>query len=249
MQKTFMLLGLLLISGSAFNQTAAEILAKYTELSGGHDHWEAVTSIKAKGTALLTAQNMELPFLRIQMRDGKQFTSLEVNGSQYIETAYDGETIWGSNQQMELEEKGESAKENLQRTMKEFPYPGHNWEQNGFQLEFLGIAAVGETSTYKVKMTKDPVWVNGVKEENYTILYFDQKSYLPILTESKILEGPNSGKTMQAFLEDYRKVQGLWYPFKSTMKIDDQTFQVLVTEAVEFNKEIDQKIFKMPGKD
>ena len=71
-----LLFGSLLINA----QSAEDILKKYTKVSGGQKNWEKITSMKITGTAKLVAQGMELPFTRIMEKDGKQKTTLKVNG-------------------------------------------------------------------------------------------------------------------------------------------------------------------------
>ncbi len=227
-------------------QNATEILANYTKVTGGQASWNNVTSMKVIGTAKLVSQNMELPFQRIQLKDGRQITSLKINERDYIDTAYDGTIVWGSNPQMETVIKDEDATENLKSTIPEFPYPAHNWMKNGFQSKYLGMATINGAITYKVKLTKNPLLVNGVLTENSMLYYFDRKTYLPVLTETTIQSGPSAGKVQQSYLSDYREVAGYYYPFVVTMKIDNTTFQILETSQLFFNENIADAIFKMP---
>ncbi|MGB5820297.1 MAG: hypothetical protein WBG90_12495 [Saonia sp.] len=229
-------------------QNAEQILAKYTKVTGGQKSWDKINSMKITGTAKLISQGgMELPFLRIMKKNGKQITTLQVNGMDYISIAFDGTKAWGSNQQMQPEEKSTDITKNTQLLRYDFPYPGHNWKQNGYRLEYLGKVTINDSETFKLKLTKLPQWVEGKETENVLFLYIDTKRYVPILTESEVVTGEGKGKIMKSYLSNYKDVDGYLYPFTVTMKYGDDTFQILKTTSVAWNLEIDDTIFDMPS--
>ncbi len=227
-------------------QTAESILQKYTEVTGGQENWDRVQSMDITGTAKLVTQNMELPYHRVMLNDGRQITSLEFNGMTYVDTAYDGTKIWGSNSQMEAEVKDTEALENMKRTMSDFPYPGHNWKERGYKATYMGTEQIEGVDTYKVLLVRHTRLVNGEEKDNELLIYFDAKSYFPIFTESTAFSGPSAGGTMRTFLSNYKEVDGLFYPFTVTMKNGDETFQILEATTVKWNAEIDPSIFAMP---
>lgn len=228
-------------------QTAESILAKYTEKSGGQVQWDRITSFKVSGTAkLITQGGMELPFERIMTKEGKLYTSLLYNGMNYIAMANDGKTVWGSNQQMIAEEKDADTSKNTKLLKYDFPYPGHNWKQHGYKAEYLGKSTIDSVETFKIRLTKRPQWVNEKKVENILFIHFDTSNYLPIYQETKVASGPQKGQTMQTYLSDYKKVDGLFYPFTTTMKYDGKLSQIITTKKVSWNPSIDSKIFTLP---
>lgn len=227
-------------------QSASDIMDKYTKVTGGKKNWDKVNSMKVTGIAkLLNQGGLELPFTRIMKKDGKQITSLKVNGMDYISIAFDGKIAWGSNQQMQPEAKIDDTSHNTMITKYDFPYPGHNWKQNGYTVDYLGKETVINTETYKIKLTKLPQLVDVKEVENILYLYLDAKKYVPILTESIVMTGIDKGKILRSFLSNYKEVNGLLYPFIVTMKYEEETFQILETETVEWNSEIDDSIFEM----
>ena len=202
-------------------QTARDILEKYTQKTGGQEQWDKVVSMEITGTVKVLAQNMELPFLRIRMKDGRQYTALTINGMSYIATAFDGTTTWGSNAQMKLEEKDSCRNEKGSFGEKRISLTQHIiGAQKGFEIELLGKDTINETETYKIKLLKDPIIVDGKKTENASILHIDTKTYLLILTETLATTGANKGQTMKAYMSDYREIQGYWYPFYSELQYD-----------------------------
>ena len=246
--KNILLVGflLLVVVSETKTQTATEILALYTEKTGGQEEWDAVYSIKAVGRVKLIGQNMEFPFLRIRMKDGRQYTSLNTYGMTYIATAFDGIEVWGSQADMELEKKDSSELERVIREAKEYPYTTHNWSQKGFKTEWMGKDTIEGVGVYKIKIQKDDLIIDGQPTDNISILYINAENYFLILTETMLVEGPNKGRIMQAYMSDYREIQGYWYPFYSELKYDGETAQIFLTEEVEINSSIDEDIFRMP---
>lgn len=241
---------LLLISTISYGQTAESIMKKYTKKSGGQKNWDQVSSFKVKGVAKLISQGgMELPFDRYMTKDGKQFTTLKVSGMDYISTAYDGKTVWGSNQQMQPEEKDPDIAKNTILQKYDFPYRGHNWKENGYKVEYEGKVTLEGKEGYKIKLIKRPQWANGKEIENIVYIYFDTKTYLPFYQETKVYSGPNKGKMMKSYMTNYKTVDGLMYPFTVTMKYDDDVSQILEAKEVTWNAKIDNTIFSMPKKD
>ena len=247
MKKITSLIIFLLISFSQLTaQDADEIIAKYIEYTGGQKQWDNVSSFHVTGTAKLIAQGMELPFDRVMDKDGRQKTTLLINGMEYVAIASDGNEVWGSNSSMQLTLKGEDESKNTKRLINDFPFPGYRWRERGYKVEFVEKTTADSKETYKVKMTKLPTWVDGKEVENVLFIYFDVKTYVPILTESIAVSGPNTGQLMQTYMADYRKVDGLSYPFLVTMKADGQTFQILESKELKWNAEIDETIYKFP---
>lgn len=247
MRSFYKLTLLAFITTSCFAQTAESIMKNYTKNSGGQANWDRINSFKIIGKAKLIMQGgMELPFERIMKKDGKLYTSLKYNGMNYIAMAHDGKKVWGSNQQMVSEEKDTNTSKNTKLLKHDFPYPGHNWKAHGYQITYVGKATIDSTDTYKIKLTKKPQWVDGKQVENSIYIYYNTENYLPIYQESKVASGPQKGQTMQTYLSDYKKVNGLYYPFTTTMKYDGKTSQVITTEIVIWNPTINDSIFEMP---
>lgn len=247
MKKTINLVLVLITTSCGINaQSASEVLKKYTENTGGKKQWEKVNSMEVTGKVKIIAQNMELPFLRIRKADGRQYTSLSINGMSYISTAFDGEVVWGSNSEMKLVKKDSTEIERVLLEKKEFPYTTFNWEKKGFKAEYIGKETINDVETFKIKLIKDSIYVNGIKTENINFLYIDVNKYQLILTESIVQEGVNKGKVMRAYMSDYREVEGYWYPFYSELKYDEESSQIFLTEEVKINSSIDDNIFTMP---
>ena len=241
-----LLLSVPLMNSTAYAQNAINILNKYKEITGGQEKWDEVISIKVTGRVKIISQNMELSFLRILMKDGRQFTSIDINEMSYIPTAYDGNVVWGSDSQMKLVQKDSTELARVIQQKKEFPFTTYNWREKGFKVEYLGIDSLNNIAVYKIKLIKDSTIVDGIKTESISTLYIDSIKYLLLLTETPVMDGVNKGKVLQTIMSDYREVQGLWYPFYSEVRYDNEIAQIFITEDVKINSTFNENIFKMP---
>ncbi len=230
-------------------QTAEAIMELYIKHSGGQDRWEQIQSMQVKGMAKLISQKMELPFERIMDQQGRQIVKLKINGMDYVSIAHDGEQVWGSNQLMEPALKGQDETANTKALVNDFPFPGFNWKERGYQIELMGKAQIKDTETYEIKLTKQPQLVEGEAIENVVHLFFDTQTYLPILSQTVLVSGPQKGKVQQSYLKDYRLIDGCLYPFVTELQYAEESepFQILITENVEWNLTFEDSVYKMPA--
>lgn len=244
MKKTVILL--LCSISILYAQTGADILAKYTTATGGQAAWDSVKTMHVRGQVSIPAQDMLLPFERVNTSEGHQLTRLKVAGMSYTETSYDGKQAWGTNEYMEAAYKTAEETENIKRNQGNYPYPAHNWEAKGFREEYIDTSTVQGRLTYKVRLFMTPLLVEGEEVENNSLLYIDAQSYFLIMTEAPVTVGPQKGQILRTVFSDYRSIDGLWYPFVSTLSYDDEVFQVITTEEVFINTEIGLETFQFP---
>ena len=76
-------------------QTADEILATYFENIGGLENLEKIEGIKI--TASAKGQGMEIPVEIVQLKGGKQYVKISLQGKEVTQLAFDGETMWTTN--------------------------------------------------------------------------------------------------------------------------------------------------------
>lgn len=229
-------------------QTADEIIKKYLENTGGEAKWRAVEGMRMK--ANLKMQGMELPMESLQMRDGKSYSSVNFQGMTFNQNVFDGTTLWSTNQMTMKPEKSDAeSTENYKLTAAaDFPDPFLDYQKKGYKVEFLGKETVEGTETFKLKLTKKPIKVDGKDTENVSIYYFDAENYVPLVFESEITSGPAKGMISQTKMSDYQEVNGLMMPFSITQGAKGQPGGVTInTTTVELNPKVDPKIFAFPS--
>jgi outer membrane lipoprotein-sorting protein len=245
------LLSLLFVSAIAFSsyaQTADEIISKYLETVGGNEKLKAIEALKMTGKA--NQQGLEFPMTQIQMKDGRQFASFTFQGKELKQGVFDGTTMWSTNfVNMKAEKSDAESTENFKANKGgDFPMSFYDYKKFGYKAEFLGKETIEGTETFKVKLTKNPVKVDGTPKENFEIYYFDAENYVPILVESEISSGPAKGMTAQTKLSDYQEVNGIFFPFTIAQGAKGQGIGITITITnIEINPKIDASLFAMPA--
>ncbi|MFY7669814.1 outer membrane lipoprotein-sorting protein [Tenacibaculum sp. MEBiC06402] len=241
--KTLLFAFTLVFSGTTISaQTADEIINNYIENIGGKEKLEQIKGVQMIGN--MKMQGMEIPFEMLSTKDGKQLVSIELQGNKMVWSAFDGETSWQRNQMtMEAEKSDNEATENLKNELEQFPDPFLNYKEKGYTVELIGKETIDGTETFKIKLTKKPVLVNGELVPNITHYYFDTENFVPIVTESQVNQGPMKGQTVKSTLSDYQEVDGIYFPFS----IGSQ-FQTMEFKEIKLNPEVDATSFALPAK-
>lgn len=235
---TFLGIGMSFISEA---QTADEIINNYFENTGGKEAWEKVNTLKYSGVA--DAQGMEIPWTMYMTKDGKQALTINIQGQTMTQFAFDGETMWTTNfMTMSPEKSDAESSENLKKSSsKSFPSPFLNYKDKGYTVELIGDEVIEGTETFKIKLTEEPILVDGVETPSITFYYFEKENFVPIALETEVKQGPMAGQTIKDIMSDYQDVEGLIFPFSMT-----QGGQPLTVKSIEVNPEIDTAVFSFP---
>src|SRR5687767_11053919 len=76
-------------------QTADEILNKYFANTGGVDKWKAVKTMKME--AKVATPQGDLPIVMLAKAPNKSKMTINVQGKEIVQQAYDGQTAWTLN--------------------------------------------------------------------------------------------------------------------------------------------------------
>ncbi|MBF8456420.1 histidine kinase [Kaistella sp. G5-32] len=201
-------------------QTAKEIIDKNIELSGGLTNWKLLNSVTLQGKVTLGI-NDEYPIKIYQQRPNLTKTVITINKKETPIEGYDGKKGYAMNY----------ATNKIQEYPNYVPESFDNdfidWENKGFDAQYLGKEKIGEVYCHKVELTKNV---------NKTIYYFDTKSYMlvkEIKSEETLIYG------------DYRKVGSLVMPFRlesSSQKRESD--YLMIINKIETNKVFPANIFK-----
>ncbi|HAC24847.1 MAG TPA: outer membrane lipoprotein-sorting protein [Cytophagales bacterium] len=245
MKTKLLVFALALVAGVAQAQTADEILAKYFENTGGVDKWNSLNGIKM--VAKVNQDGMEIPLEIVQLKDGRQMTKITFQGKVIMQGVYDGTTLWSHNfMTMKAEKSDAESTENFKKEIGEFPDAVLNYKGKGYKAELLGKETVDGTETYKIKLVKKPILVDGKETENVVFYYFDAENFVPLMTETEIKSGPAKGMVSQSKMSDYQEVSGLMMPFSMSQGVKGQPGQPLTITAIELNPAVDAAAFKFP---
>ena len=221
-------------------QTADEIISSYFENTGGTEAWSNLQGMKM--IASPNAQGMDIPVEMYQLKGGKQLLKINIQGQDMTQYAFDGETMWTTNFMTMLPEKSDTeATENMKKQAGDFPSPFLNYKEKGFTVELVGNETKEGAETFKIKLTQDPIMVDGVEVPNISFHYFDTENFVPIVTEAEVRQGPMKGQMATSTFSDYQEVDGLYFPFAISMQGQGITIKEIV-----LNPEVDMALFTFP---
>lgn len=252
--KSAMVLLISLSSMAASAQTADEIIAKYFENTGGKTKWEALKGTRT--TAKANMRGMELPMVITRMSDGRQLTTMSFQGNTVRQGVFDGKTLWSDNFMSQKPEKSDAeSTENYKTSLNDFPSPFLNYQAKGYKVELIGKETIEGTETFKLKLTKKPIQVDGKATENIEFYYFDAENFVPVIVEAEVrgggpMRGPMAGAKGaigQTKMSDYQDVNGLLFPFSMTRSVKGQPGgQTITITAIELDPKVEASAFAFP---
>ena len=226
-------------------QTVDEIIANYFENTGGVAKWKALQGLKI--SAKVNQGGMEIPLEIVQLKDGRQFVMYSLQGKELKQGVFDGTTLWSTNfMTMKAEKSDAETTENFKQDIGEFPDPFLMYKERGLTVELLGKETVEGSETFKIKLTKKPIKVDGVQTDNIVFYYFDTENFVPLMMEAEIKSGQAKGMISQIKWSDYQEVGGLMMPFSMSQGVKDGGSQPLTITAYELDPKVDAAAFTFP---
>jgi outer membrane lipoprotein-sorting protein len=225
-------------------QTAEEIVNKYIEVTGGAAKWAELKSVKM--TAKGKQGGMEFPITSLQKAPNLMKQSVSFQGKEITMSAFDGKETWKTNFMTMKAEKGEAEdSENAAKSL-DFPDPFLDYKSKGYSIALDGEEKVEGTDCYKVKLTKKPIKVDGKEEEDFSYYFFDKENGVIIMNRSVGKKGQMKDVAIESLMSDYQEVNGLFFPFTVTQKVNGQEMFSMTMEKIEINVAIDNKEFAFP---
>ena len=250
MKKYSILLAIVLMSGWATlqAQTADEILNNYFENTGGVDAWRAVEGMRMK--AKVNQGGMEIPLEIVRMKDGRQMTSITFQGLELKQGVFDGEVLWGTNMMTQKAEKSDAeATEMMKKEMNDFPDPFLDYQDKGYTVELMGQEDFNGTETFKIKLVKEPITVDGEEVQDVSYYFFETENFVPIAIHSEIKQGQAKGMMSEITFSDYQEVEGLYMPFTMSQGVKGQGGQPVTMDSIELNPEVSDSDFAFPAEE
>ena len=224
-------------------QTADEILAKYFSATGGLDKWKALKSRTMTGKAFF---GQDFPMTVYEKAPNRQKTVVNVQGTELILNAYDGQDAWqlnplqGGKDPVKLDD--EAAKEVKDE---EFEDDFIDYKKKGHEVTLEGTEEVDGVKCFKIKLVRNK---NNPKDDITELHYFDSENFVPIMQASYVRSGPQKGTEVKSYMSDYQEVNGLMFPFSLEQKINGQSLSKITIEKITLNDIKDDAIFAFPKK-
>lgn len=229
--------GLLLFSSSILHaQTADEVVNKHIAAIGGKD---VISKVKSQITeAKLSVMGMELNSVTTVVV-GVGFKNVaELQGQEIIQcvTPTGG---WMLNPMQGSTDPEPLPEDQVKAAQSSFDLGGelYNYAAKGSKVELAGNEKVEGVNAFKLKLTN--------KDGKTSTYYIDPATYFIVKRESVTSMGGQE-VTSSAVFSNYKKTDiGLMIPY--TTITSQPGFDITIDVVkVEFNKEVDPKIFEMP---
>ncbi|MCB9082420.1 MAG: hypothetical protein H6555_11995, partial [Lewinellaceae bacterium] len=151
--------------------------------------------------------------------------------------AYDGEESWTLNplagiSEPTVKELGESEK-----VADPFEDDLLNWQQKGHQLQRIGWDTLNTKPVILLLLTR--------KDGTITRYFLDPETKLPVMTRERIVAVE---KDLDTYYSDYRLVDGVMVPFRTTQRIGGEPFLEITYKTVAFNVLLDNALFSRTSK-
>jgi outer membrane lipoprotein-sorting protein len=224
-------------------QTADEILAKYFENTGGLAKWKAIKTMKVEATAP-TPQG-ELPIVIYSKAPNKTKVVVTVQGKEFIQAAYDGETAWNLNPFAGVDPVKLDDEQTKELKDQEMEDAFIDYKKKGHEVTLEGKEEIDGVQCFKVKLEKNK---HNDKDDVTEYHYFDTENYVPIMRKSFVRSGPQKGEEVQSFMSDYQEVNGLMVPFAMEQKVKGNTVSKIVIVKYSINENIDDSVFAFTKK-
>jgi hypothetical protein len=229
------------VSTSVFAQSADEVISKYFKTIGGIEKLKPLKGVKMEMS--VNNQGMEIPIEMVQLTGGKMYVKVFLQGKEITQMASDGKTMWNFNfMTMKAEKTDAETTANALLSNNDFPDALLDYKAKGYAAEFVGKETKEGTECFKVKFTKKPVTVDGVKMDDISYYYFDTENYLAIATETEIKQGPMKGQKSVSTMSDYQEVDGVFFPFAMNMGGQD-----MKVKKVTLNPTVADSAFAFPA--
>jgi outer membrane lipoprotein-sorting protein len=221
------------VAQQAKPQNAQQVLDRMAQAMGLANAAK-IRTVQMTGTISYPAQGIQGRYEALYKAPNKTLIKLNIQGLGEVQQGYDGKVGWEKNpmtglrelQGAELAQMRQSAQmgasNDLRKTLR--------------NPKLVGQEKVGNRNTFVITAqttTGAPIKV-----------FVDAQRYLPLRMDIEIAT-PQGKLNTTTFLEDYRRVDGIMYPFttrQSTAGIE----AVIKTERVRHNVPIDDAIFRKP---
>ncbi len=209
---------------------AATVLSRFLKAVGADQRMDQLKVVRI----VMTAQgNMSMEMEQIIDTKGRYANKVSVNGNVMQEQIFDGEkgVTKAMGQVIPMKEEEIAM---LKEPSKLHPFKEAVWLKQDYALELDGIERVNGKSCYVVRVK--------LPDGRTVRAYYDVDSGLKV-REVEPISGQQVVVTTD--LDDYRAVEGFYFPFKWTLSGVMPVPMVMTVEKFELNPDVDSNTFKV----
>ena len=223
-----------IIESSASLPSLDEVLARYVEAMGGEKAITAVTSRVIKGTVDITGLSHGGTYESYQEPPNKFYLLVQAYPFGIAKSGYNGRVAWTSSNATTTMMKNAADVAMFASVTTFFSPVG--LKQRYAKVTLAGASQIGFRDVYVLELQP----ATGPAER----LYLDTKTYLPVRMNKVQISG-NMKIPVQIYLDDWRAVDGIQFPFSMTESQPQLSMGFTITE-VRHNIPIDTKLFNPP---
>jgi outer membrane lipoprotein-sorting protein len=211
-----------------------EILQKYEKASGGHNVWANLSSREMKGVYQTEDSSGFAGIDILSKAPNKTFTKIALPNGLVIREICDGKAVWVEDYRGGMHElTGPALKSRVRQA-------SFNEQAEVLLLAItgrvLGTEKVGSHSAYVIEFSP---------EKNITSkMYFDTDSGLAVRIDY-LIHKEGGDYQVENYLDDYRSVDGAYYPFRLRHVEKGNAFTIRFTQ-IKNNVLVDDSIFFKP---
>lgn len=223
-----------IIENSGSLPSLDEVLARYVEASGGEKAIAAATSRIVRGTVDVTGLSHGGTYESYQQAPNKFYLLVQAYPFGTAKSGYNGRVAWMTS----------NAKTNIIKNPGDVAYFASvatflspvGLKQKYAKVTLAGASQIGFRDVYVLELQP----ATGSVER----LYLDTKTYLPVRFNKVQISG-NTKIPVQIYLDDWRAVDGIQFPFSMTESMPNLSMSFTITE-IRHNIPIDAGLFDPP---
>ena len=231
-------LSILVSAASLHAQTADEVVAKHLAAIGGKDKLSGINSVVM--TSTMQVMGNEAPSTTVILNGKGLRSESEFDGSKMIQVFTD-KGGWMINPMMGASDPQPMPEEQVKAGQSQlYIVPLLDYAARGGTVELQGQEKVGDVNTYKLKFTD--------KNNVATTYYLDPATYYVIQTV-RTAEMMGQQLDIRTTYSDFKKTDYGWVvPQSVEVDMGGQFSLTSKVNKIEVNKDVDPKLFDMPGK-
>lgn len=214
---------------------AEKIFDRYVEATGGMQAYDNIRNRVSKSTIEIVGAGIKLAVKAYQVKPNKSYTVIESTATGKIEAGTDGNVVWEVSV-MSGPQVWEGKKRTGMLHLSIFDKEVY-WRKTYKKVECVAVENVDEKPCYKV--------IAAPHEANPETLFFDKKSNL-LLKVAMTVENPMGQIPAEAYLSDYKKVDGILIPHKNKILVMGME-RIIILESIEHNVDMPKDRFDLPA--